>query len=282
MSEHDTQAIINTAIEAATPKPIDEDGEGRFFSLVVPAGASAQTIDLEELRNQFRATPRRKKGGFTAQNAETFAEYILKHHGDSDGTEVWADVPSLTILGVLNAHGGAEAGWGDHRVRFTAQTTPAWRAWAKYDGKMLDQVEFAEHIEQRLIDVRNPTGATLLELAQTFHATSSAAFKSSQMLASGERKFAYEETVKATAGQNGEITIPRVFELAFEPFEGSTSKWKVIARLRFRIKDGHLTLGYVLERPEDILRDAWLEVVDDVQTRIAVADIPVWQGAPDR
>ena len=277
MSEHDnTQTIVDTAFAAATPQQLDVDG--RFYSIVVPDGGKADVIDLEAHRESLLPAPRRKKGAYQVHDADSFVTYMSKH-GDQD-TEVWADAISSQIVGVLNAHQehpattDSGARWEDHKVVYKVQLTDAWKAWAKHDGVLGDQGEFAEHIEDRAIDIIDPAAADMLELAQTFQATIGVNFESSKRLSTGERQLEYRETVDAKAGKAGRMDIPDTFTLALRPFEGADA-FKVTARLRYRITDGRLRIGYKLERPTDVLREAFLTVVAAIQAEIADFDNPV-------
>jgi uncharacterized protein YfdQ (DUF2303 family) len=274
----DTQAIIDTAIAAATPQGLDD--EERFFSVVTPAGGDVTVIDLEEKRTALLAAPRRKKGEYRVHDADSFVTYLFKH-GDTDA-EVWADTVSSQIVGVLNAHMNVADGarWEDHRVLYRVLLTDAWKAWAERDGKLLDQATFAEHIEDRAIDIVEPAAAEMLELAQTFQATIGVNFESSKRLSSGERQLEYRETVDAKAGKAGRLDIPETFTLGLRPFEGADA-FKVTARLRYRIVDGTLRIGYKLERPADVLREAFLGVVSAIQTQLAESDnpIPILRGS---
>jgi uncharacterized protein YfdQ (DUF2303 family) len=260
----DTQAIVNTAIAAVEPHPLDEDG--RFFAVTQPAGATTKVIDLEESLERFRDRPRRKTGSYVVHDVPSFAAYFEKHKVPE--TEVWGDVIAQTLCAVLNAHTtDPDAGFEDHRLSYAVKKTDAWKAWTGIDGQLLDQVAFAEHIEARAIDFVDPSSAQMLEIAQTFEAKTNVEFQSGQILASGERKLTYKETVNAKAGETGHVEIPKEIALQLVPFEGAAA-YKVIARFRYRIANGRLALGVVLERPEDIIRAAFLDVVDSVEEAI--------------
>lgn len=268
----DAQAVIDTATAAATPYPLDL--QARFFAVTVPAGGELEVIDLETYREALLDRPRRKTGGYKVHDAASFVAYLNKH-GDSD-TEVWADSTRATITGVLNAHEvGTEARWEDHRVTYTAILTDAWTAWVGLSGKQMSQSEFAEHLEDRSIDIIEPTAADMLELAQTFKANLGVKFESSKYLSSGETQLEYRETVDAKAGRAGRMEIPQTFSIAVRPFEGA-DVYKVTARLRYRITDGALRLGYRLERPDDVLREAFLGVVAQVEPHV---DGPILRGS---
>lgn len=259
-SKTNAEAIIDVAIDSVEPAGLDE--EGRFYAVQ----GNPTIIDLEKHREQFRGAPRRKKGSYTVHDADSFVEYLNKH--GSDQSEVWADATAARLIGVLNANTRAEAEWEDHRVGYGVLLSDAWKAWIHNDGKLLSQQEFAEHIEDRAIDVVQPAAADMLELSQTFQATMGVDFESAQQLSSGERRLTYRETVDAKAGRVGQLEIPQTFTLGLTPFEGA-DPYRVVARLRYRIADGNLRIGYKLERPTDVLREAFQGVVDDVSTRIA-------------
>lgn len=261
---NNAQAIIDTATRAAEPH---ETFPGVYI-VTVPDGGDVQVIDMEKQLDE----PRRKSGSFAVHDAASFCAYLKKHGGER--SEVWADAIGHRIVGVVNAHGNGGAGWADHRVTYAAQLTPAWLAWATNDGELLNQSAFAELIEDRAVDIVKPSAADMLELAQTFQATVGVRFESSKLLSSGERQLAYREEVDAKAGRAGRMDVPKEFTLALMPFEGAEI-YKVTARFRYRISDGALRVGYRLERPEDVLREAFEGVVSAVEAAVTQ---PVFRG----
>lgn len=280
-SSGDAQAVIDVAMDAAGTQPVDESF--RFHTAVVPAGGKVEVIDLEQHLEQFRDRPRRKKGLYTVTDAGSFVAYLEKHALPE--TEVWADVERSKVTAVINAHAADSvedataadrgANWEDHRLGFSVKHTDAWKAWAKYDGTLLDQSTFAEHIEDRAIDIIRPAAADMLELAETFQANIGVQFESSKALSSGERQFEYREQVDAKAGRRGHLEIPKDFDIAVRPFEGA-DVYKVLARFRYRITDGVLRIGYKLERPTDVLREAFLGVVSEIEGSV---EAPVYRGS---
>lgn len=247
--------------------------------VTVEAGSLLSVVDENgEVRivdtDSYALTPRRKRGSVTVRDAASLVGVIKKHA--QAGAEVYADVDSLRITAVLNAGADIEPGWGDHRATLALRATKAWVEWLGKNAKFLSQTEFAEFIEQRLVDVIEPEGADLLELAQTFKATKAVAFESSKRLSTGQVQLTYKEDIAAKAGTRGQIDIPETFTLGLIPFDGARA-YKVTARLRYRIQDAALVLGYVLERPEDVLESAFADVAAEISTAV---DIPVWAGTP--
>lgn len=254
----EVQAIVDTTYAAAGPRELDPETR---YAVVVP-GADHESGHLEIIEpqpDQFRETPRRPSGTTVVYDVDSLKVLWEKH--SLPFSEVFGDPERFVIHAVLNADQGASAapGFRDHRLELVCKQTPAWLAWNAFDGKMLEQREFAEFIEERVSDIVEPTGADMLELAQSFEATTSAQFKSATVLSSGQRSIQYEETIAAKAGQTGTLEIPKDFVVGLIPFEGMTEGYRVTARFRYRLRNGHLSLGFKLDRPEDVIRNAFLD-----------------------
>lgn len=256
----DAQAVIDVATAAAEPQELEA---GKRYSVVVPHGGRLAEIDTEAQLDR----PRRRTGVTTHFTGESLAGYISDYR--EPGTTLWADIERSSMVAVLNDHVRLTdlGGWADHRAVFTARKTVEWQRWTAADNKLGDQVAFAEHIELGLAEIRDPNAATMLELAQHFEAKKDVNFRSANILDNGQRQLVYEETIQATAGRKGDITIPKEFKLGLIPFEGC-EPYPVTARLRYRIREGHLQIGYILDHPEEVLRRAFDDVVLNVESLV--------------
>lgn len=270
----DVQAAVEAGLLAAESDAIVPD---KLAAFVVPQNARIEFVDIADRLAKHEAHPARKAGTFQVHDAESFVAYIAKHGVPE--TEVWSDAQGQKVVGVINAHdtssGEDAAGWSDHRVEYQVKLTDAWKAWKAHDGSMLTQIAFAEHIENRLVDITVPDAADILEIAQNFEANTNVAYTSATTLATGERQFVYREETDARAGKSGQLTIPKEFVVTIQPFEGAPL-FPITARLRYRLRDGSLTIGYQLVRPDDILRAAFLAVSDEIKA--GVGDTPVFHG----
>lgn len=228
--------------------------------LVADGDGHQRVVDTDD----YGWTPRRTVRSVVVEDVPSLLGYLTLH-GDADRPpEVWANRAEGEVLGVLDPPLGDEPAWCSHTVVLRLKPTPEWGEWVAASGKLMSQDEFAELVEDRVADIVDPTGAEMLELAQSFHATSKVAFESSSFLADGRRGLEFRETVDAKAGRTGQIQVPAVFHLALRPWEGVTA-FKVTARLRYRIESGRLRIGYKLVDPDGILRVAFDDVVDDVR-----------------
>ncbi|MFF6829599.1 DUF2303 family protein [Streptomyces longwoodensis] len=267
MTNDNAQVIVDTALRGAEPAELTP---GKFYAFVTPAGL--QKVDLTG--DEYKDTPTRKTGTTTVRDAESFLAYWTKHHDDN--SEVYADAERLTITAVLDAHTPDGARWSGHRLHLALRETDAWKQWLANDGKLLRQEEFAEFLEDHLPELLEPTSAEMLEIAQSFQAAVKVDFQSATRLSSGQRQFQYVETATTKAGQKGQLVVPETFVIGLIPFEGSDG-YRLTARLRHRIGQQGLALGYKLERPADIRKTAFDDVVQKIGEQI---DTAVMNGTP--
>lgn len=220
-------------------------------------------LDLEA----HRPLPSQKRGAVDVATPAALVAYAQRHL-DEDATTLWGNIDGGRITVVLNDHadriGGGDAGWADHRASLQLQRTPEWKAWTGIDSRWLSQTELAEFLEEHLLEVTDPDGSTLLEVTQTFHATTGAHFKSSQQLHSGEQRLVYEEDVQASAGRSQHVEIPTDLTVRLRPWLG-VDPVDIAAKFRFRVRDGGLSLGVKLLYLDDVSRTA----VEDALGQVA-------------
>jgi uncharacterized protein YfdQ (DUF2303 family) len=243
-------------LAAAKPQPLDP---AVLTYVVVPDGATGEVLDL----TKYLDAPRRKTGVTRIIDAESFVMHVNDHKTGS--TRLYAVPDQGTVTAVFDDHSATDPGWGQHRVILQVKKTREWLHWETADGKLGKQTEFANHIEDGLLEIREPDGATMLELAQSFQAHTNVTFRTSDRLANGERQFTYDEEVTAAAGRTGNLAVPEQFVLGIAPYEG-TDPYRVEARLRWRLSNGQLSIGYKLTRPADVLRVAFDEILSAIAT----------------
>lgn len=270
MSDIDIQAIVDLAEQAEDAEELEP---GKIWAFRTRDGG-VKTIDLTG--DEYADSPRRKRGRVVVRDAASFLAYWGKH--SDPGSEVYANRDALAVTAVLDAHGTDEPRFGDHRVVLQLKHSESFAAWQEKSGKLLHQTVFAEFLEDHRADIQSPPAAELLELAQTFQATTKVTFRSASALKSGQRQLEYVEETSASAGAKGAITIPDDFQLALAVFEGATVADAVTARLRYRIdRDGKLGLMFILDQLPDVINAAFEGVVAAVEEGVTV---PVLRGAP--
>lgn len=240
-------AVIEAAREGMTPVVLNP--EVPTF-VVVPEGTTPVEVDM----SKWQPGPVRATGTYRPATVEAFTDYVGRNRLE-EFTTVWVHPTSGRIVAVIDDNGPEAPGWREHKVVLELEKTPEWEHWLSKDGLLMGQEEFAEHVEVGLDDIQEPAGSDVLEMAQTFHAKTNSTFRQATRLASGETQFQYDEEIKATAGSTGTMQIPSVLMLGIAPFVGEKA-YKVIARVRYRISSGKLSLGYKLDRPDLVRRDA--------------------------
>lgn len=252
-------AIIEVTRQATAPALVEP---GQYAVFHTPAGI--EKVDLTG--DRYRDTPQRKQGTVVVDNVESFAVYYAKH-ADSY-SEVYANLDAGTVTAVLDAHTTSGPRWGGHRLILAMTPTKPWQRWTEKDRHALPQVAFAEFLEDNLVDIDpDPVpAATMLQVATTFQTATKGSFSSKTNLANGTRQLLFEEETTASSGSGKQaIAVPEKFAIRVAPF-ADTDRYRIEARLRYRIEGSHLKLLFVLDRPEDALRDAVKDVVEQVKT----------------
>lgn len=255
-------ATVDQLVELGTglagADEITEDGPlAAIYRL--PDGFAVRTVDLEALRAPLRPGPLRKSGAYATTDVASFLAYYDKHAGDT--AEIWVGDDRVTA--VLDAHGGTDTRWEQHRLTLTLKHSPEWLRWAHKSGSLMTQQQFAEFIEDGAADVVTPDAATMLEVASSLQAATKVDFKSAYRTSDGQRAFRYEETTTAKAGQKGELEIPDRLVLSLRVFLGQEPV-EVRARFRYRLTDSGLALGFVLDRVAETLEAARDAVVTQI------------------
>jgi uncharacterized protein YfdQ (DUF2303 family) len=231
-----------------------------------------ERASLKSLEN-YGAAPSRIRAALTCYEAASFAKYLLAFK--DDGTRLFADRAALKIVGFLDYHVDRDTPrWCSHAATLGLRASDAWERWTKTNGKRMDQVTFASFIEDNLVDIASPDGATLLEMAKNFEVKRAVFFSSAIRLNDGQHQFSYVEEGAGTS-QKGTLTIPEKFVLGLAPVEG-VEPYRVDARLRYRMQDGKLAIWFDLLRPDDYLKAAFESVVDFVK---AQTGLDVFMGA---
>lgn len=239
-----------------------------------------ETPGYTDDREDHRApSPRRVERSVTVRDAASLVDYLNENttgpddparvgdmfrHGVGD-LELWADIDRRTIRAIVDGGNG----WRKHTATLELRHSIEWAEWTSIDGKLVDQLAFAQFIEDHLSSIGAPDGAKLLEICQTLEARTKVDFKSSELLANGQRKFRYDETTEAKAGQKGDLTIPAELTLVLRPFQGSEPV-AILARFRYRLDGGQLRLGVKLAEPSKALEVAFNQIVDEVQASVPV------------
>jgi len=214
-------------------------------AVVIPDGYKLENTE------SLLETPNRIRENVKLTRAESFWGYV--NDFKNDGSLIFANAATRTFIAVLDYHrSDTEPRWGSHVATLSLPFSAEFTAWGKNDRKPLSQQDFAEWLEDRLIDVTEPEGAKLLTIASALEATKTLKFKSATRLDNGDSALSFEETT------SGAVKIPATFTLGIPVFEGE-EPIEIQCRLRYRI-DGGLKFTYLMEDPSEIVRKRFIEI----------------------
>lgn len=163
-----------------------------------------------------------------------------------------------------------------HHATLELVLAEEWTAWTENDGKMLGQLAYARFLEENLDDIRNPDGATVLELVRTLQVTKNYTFKGSVRTDSNHEDIAYQEVTASGAGRDGSMPVPVYVDLLLPVFLGGTAHG-IRAFIRHQ-QDGKLTIGHKLKGAAKVKQDAFMAIAEGVRSRV---NCPMVMGALD-
>ena len=262
------------ADEARRPQiPMDTHDLERPFAFV-PAGYRVEDL------GSFLAVPHRASGTINVDDAASFILYVNRHRNDGSLTYCDAKLQSgdVTFVGVLNDHTPSNAGWRDHRVTYVVPKSEEWKRWTAKNKQVFSQAEFAEFLENNMKDIASadglPSGADMLAMALSMEINQDARFKSSIRLQSGGVEMTFID-------KEDDATLKRMqvfdrFALGIAPFLNGQA-YRLVARLRYRVKEGALLLWYDLIRADLVVQDATKALIEQIA---ADSPTPVLLGRP--
>jgi uncharacterized protein YfdQ (DUF2303 family) len=266
--ERDVAAVLAAGVSLACAQKSSLQ-DGKPF-VIVPEGYKAQIVD-EVFNNPARVT-----GVVKLRDATSFVNYFNRQKRPE--SLIYASLDPAKILGVIDDHLAYEyagdgdpskgANWRGYRVEFAVPASREWKVWTGKDRKALNQLEFAELIEDNLPDIVTPDGSTMLSVALNFEASKEGNFVSAARLQDGSTNFVWKEDVNATGNK---VAMPSQITLEIPVFENGQPS-PVEARIKYRIKDGNLTIWYELVRPHKVLeaafRSIWSQIEEQTSTTI--------------
>ncbi len=240
--------------------------------MVLPKGYEVKDISVHAPPTHIRTQVLMTEPG-------AFIAYVNRFK--TERTLIFANVTDsgASLRAVLDYHGAeavpAIAARLAHVARYDCVPTNEWAQWVKANGQKFDQVGFATWLEEHQDLIVFPKGAELLEFVQTLEGKNSVRFNSAVRLQSGGSALSYDEDVELQGRANtetGRMTVPPMIEAGIEPFQG-VGRYKVTARLKYRIESRKLSLWFETVAMHRIVRDAVAGVVKDVATQTAITPL---------
>ncbi len=296
----EAKAVADLVREGRQPVLLEvKDPEGKRTAQIIatPEGDRFQVDGVKEFLDAYATAPERREGtarlsdlGSFVQHAVRFADVDSALFANSDPT-----APSLTS--VLDYHRiGADGAprYGKHRGVYAFPLSAEWLAWRAQNGAAMDQAKFAEFLENRILDVTDPSdvGATpakliegigckfatpskLLELSRGLSIRVSSKVQTSQNLSTGEASLVYAAQHEDEAG--AALKVPGAFLIVLPVFKNG-SPYQVAVRLRYRVREGAITWFYELYQADRVFDHAFKEACDLAST---ATKLPLFLGSPE-
>lgn len=273
MTQLETNIAETIARESRKPELLIA-GKNRGNLFAIPNGFDLQADSALE---QMQDAPYRKKGHVSVQTADSFTQYVNKHKQAESLLYALVDTTNintpLVIKAVFNDHHGAAlnatpAGWRDFTASLTPEASHEWKTWNARDGKQMDQFTFAQFLDDNIKDISSqqgyPSGTDMLQMVLRFELSQDKRIKSAIRIQSGGTNIEYVDDDDAA-------TVERM--QAFDKFMlGIPTFWMgqaymLEAKLRYRVREGKLSLWYDLVRPDLVVNDAVAKILEEVQQK---------------
>lgn len=296
--EKGTAEVVEKIVrEHHTPNVIDAKG-GQIETQVVFAPSGETAHHLEKFLAPLRMAPRRRAGVSTIETIDSLIDIVNRFK--SDDSAIFGQIePSPKLVAVFNYHPQGfdyeAAHFGDHRAQYSFPLSDEWVAWNDKNEEWFSQGEFAEFIEERILDVSPvaPSAGALLAIAQLLggsYATPNVLLELSRGLtiyegstvknvvntATGEAKIQFETTHSTQDGKA--LDIPKLFAIQVPCFKNGPL-YQIAARLRYRKQGGTLLWSYALYREEKVLEAAFDEALERVKVATST---PLYRGEPEK
>jgi len=265
-----------------------EETEGlSILHVSVPKGFELKTVTTDT--EKYLPQPRRTKATAAFSDISSFLAYA-QHHNIPGRSAVWASFNprtyALAFRAVFDEHApvgitGVEQpygpGWREHQATFKPLMSAEWDTWVGGNKQARSQMEFAEFLQAHEEDISAanglPTSIQMLEMATNFVMNEERALKSAVRLASGGVRLTY-----VADPDQGTLEAMQLFErfaVAIPVFQGVREAYSLVARLKYRTREGKVSFFYDLHRPDRVHAHAAQELIDKVR---AEAGMPLYMG----
>lgn len=279
---------------------------GRSISLpIIKTGDDVKILKPEDV-DPWADRPRFRQGTAMLLSLDALITHVNRFKDAESVLFANNERTAPTITAVLDYHpkGGqlddTKPRFGKHRSHYAFPLSEEWKAWKENDGKVMKMADFAEFLEERIVDVIgliaeedevgeelqkyiNSCGGTetiagpakLMELSRSLQVYESSVVKQANRLSSGEGELTFEVTHN---GQDGKpLKVPSLFLIAIPVFYDD-GYYRIAARLRYRKTGEGVVFWYDLWRTDHAIDHAFKVACDRVATS---TELPLLLGRPE-
>lgn len=284
--------------------------------LAYPEGMSI--VDVENFFGSKRKNPRRREGVAKHTTLDSFIAHANRFKDPDSALFAIDDMKTPSLSAVYDYHealtlidadgeiakdrglGAAAPRFGKHRAVYSFPLSVEWKAWLEGNGQSMSQQEFAEFIENRIMDIlptpdpesgdesatklldfaKQISGsfaspAKMMELSRGLAVRVDERVKTAVNLASGEGEIQYEQTHASADGQA--LRVPSLFLIGIPIFERG-ERYRLCVRLRYRAIGGSVRWFYEIFQADRAFADAFSEACGRAAEE---TKLPLFFGAPE-
>jgi uncharacterized protein YfdQ (DUF2303 family) len=310
------QAVQKAALQPELLEVTGNDSDAPCNVLLVPSIAtdgkqSVSVLSVKKFVDEYATRPDSRTGTAEVTTLVSMVDLVNRHKDansvlfasdgrriDDDGDECHERAPTITA--VIDYHEVSEGTrelprFCRHRVKYKFPLSDEWSAWTDQSGKTMSQTDFARFIEDHLLDVVSPESAgesaklmaqalgvnyanhaKLLELSRGLEISVDHKIGQIVNLQTGEAKVTFTEEHKDVSG--APITIPGAFIVGIPVFRGSSDRYQISTRLRYRKSNGALVWWFELYRADATFDFAFRDSCETVRAGTA---LPLYYGTPE-
>lgn len=265
---HETEA--QTIFEKGRQQGIVEKSFNGIMHVLVPNDCSLKSLET------LMPAPVRIKAHPEFNDVAGFAEYVEEFK--EKGSRIFVDEDNWLFCVVFDCHHKGKPAWGDHSASLKLTTSNEWRKFVSLDGKQMDNLTFAEFIEDHIAYIQNNemSGADLLTMAQNLKVDIKGDLAIENTLHSGLRNLVIRDD-HVMQGKCGDklMSFPEKLKLTLRVFRGGKA-YPIEVYVRYRAAKEGVKFWIKIPDPAGIQEEAFNITIQDVRE---VTKLPVLKGA---
>lgn len=218
--------------------------------------------------------PLRQKTIRTLDTVSSFNEYVKRFKNHESSAYITKNSGGYIITAEIDHRSSAEFVFDDHKASVSLVYSEPMTKWFAMNGKTMSQDQFADLLEERSKEIREPSAADILELAQSLHVTRNLSVKSMVRSNRSHNAISFNQDQGIRGGVDGDVELPTSFAIEVEPFARHRLSTKIVALLRPRIKEDKPVFTYELQLVEEAVEDVLAEIVSQIELQTS---LPVYR-----
>lgn len=258
------------------------------------------TVVDPSIFDKYRTTPIDRVGTAKLTTLESYIEHSNRFKVESSVVFACDDMAHAKLITIFDYHAGIDSGGATanlkHKAEYAFPFSDEWKAWHGKNAEPMSMAQFAQFLEDRIVDIDangEPTSdeakafvtaingklaspSKLIELARNLQVYENSTLKEARNLSSGEGQLTF--TSEHVDADGRPLSIPNLFMILIPVFARSPDYYRLLARLRYRKANGGVVFWYELWRADLAFEQAFTEACNQVRERTG---LPLFIGAAE-